>query len=280
MKQWLKVLLATLLVSSVTQCGDDGDPVSSVPEKTAQLDRIQAVPPLPSPSGTGTFSLNDDGTELTYDVRVEGVPNIAASHFHNAPAGENGGVVRGIEGAFEGDVWVSSGVWSSTEADQPLTAALVEDLRAGNIYVNIHTADYGSGEIRGQILAENAGFETQLDRAQAVPPLPSPSGTGTFSLNDDGTELTYEVRVEGVPNIAASHFHNAPAGENGGVVRGIDGAFEGDVWVSSDVWSSTESDQPLTAALAEELRAGKIYVNIHTADYGAGEIRGQVVFTD
>ena len=122
----------------------------------AQLERVQEVPPLPSAGGTGTFTLNADGTELTYEVRVVGIPNVAASHFHNAAAGENGGVVRGIEGVFEGDVWVSSGVWSSNETDQPLTAELLEELRAGNLYVNIHTADYGPGEIRGQVLLEGA----------------------------------------------------------------------------------------------------------------------------
>ena len=92
---------------------------------------------------------------MTYEIRVEGIPAVAASHFHNAPGGANGRVVRGIEGAFDGDVWVSSGVWSSTEAgDQTLTADLVAELLAGNIYVNIHTADYGPGEIRGQVLRD------------------------------------------------------------------------------------------------------------------------------
>jgi hypothetical protein len=40
-------------------------------------------------------------------------------------------------------------------------------------------------------------FEAQLDRSQPVPPLSVSGGTGTFSLNADGTELTYEIRVRG-----------------------------------------------------------------------------------
>ena len=190
MKRCLSLFSGVMLGSAlVTSCGDssrdpvssrNGDPIAPAAKLTvsnavaatceipgcrpgfapvptalsAQLSRSQEVPPIPPAGGTGTFSLNADRTALTYEIRVEGIPAVAASHFHNAPAGENGGVVRGFEGTFDGDVWVSSGTWSSTEADQPLTADLVAELLAGNIYVNIHTADYGPGEIRGQVLRD------------------------------------------------------------------------------------------------------------------------------
>ena len=62
--------------------------------------------------------------------------------------------MRGLAGDFDGDVWVSSGTWSADETDQPLTSELVAELMAVNIYVNIHTADYGPGEIRGQVLRD------------------------------------------------------------------------------------------------------------------------------
>ena len=48
---------------------------------------------------------------------------------------------------------VLSGVWTSTDA-QPLTPALVSDLRAGKIYVNIHSDSFPAGEIRGQVIPE------------------------------------------------------------------------------------------------------------------------------
>ena len=244
-------------------------------ELSADLDRAQHD--IPESGGTGTFSLNDDETELTYEVRVEGIPEVTGSHFHNAAAGENGGVARGFEGAFDGDVWVASGTWTSSETDAPLTPELVAEIQAGNIYVNIHTADYGGGEVRGQVLADGADFAATLERAQQNPPIPVSGGTGTFTLTFGPTELAYEIRVDGIPTVAASHFHNAPAGENGGVARGIEGALDGDVWVSAGTWSADEVDSPLTPALVSELLAGNIYVNIHTADYGGGEVRGQVL---
>lgn len=243
---------------------------------TATLTRDQQVPPLPVSGGVGTFSLNADSTALTFEIRVVGVPSVTAAHFHNAPAGANGGVVRDLQGDVVDGEWVSSGTWSADEADQPLTADLLAELVAGNFYVNVHTEDYPAGEVRGQVLAEGAGFAATLSRQQGVPARPAAAGTATFRLNRAQTALSYDIRVEGVPTVSAAHFHNAEAGVNGGVVRELEGAFVGDVWVSSGLWSAGELEQPLTPALVAELLAGAIYVNVHTPDYGPGEVRGQV----
>ena len=74
--------------------------------------------------------------------------SIAAAHFHNAAAGTDGGVVRTISGDFTGNT--ASGLWTGTDSE-PLTDALIAELLAGNLYVNIHTAANGAGEIRGQV---------------------------------------------------------------------------------------------------------------------------------
>ena len=250
-------------------------PSNAQTELGASIDRAQEVPPIPTAAGSATFSTNGDGTELTYEIQVWGIPGVAAAHFHNAAMGENGGVVRELLGDFEDDAWVSAGVWSSDEADQPMTSDLVDELNAGNIYINVHTADYGPGEIRGQILDMSA----ELGRDQQVPPIPAAAGLAALMLNDDGTELAYEIRVWGIPAVAAAHFHNAPMGENGGVVRELAGEIEEDMWVSAGVWSSDEADQPLSADLVDELMAGNIYINVHTADYGPGEVRGQILLS-
>jgi hypothetical protein len=106
-------------------------------------------------SGIGTFTLNAAKTQLSFKITVYDLSAIAAAHFHNAVAGTNGGVVRGFSAASEitsmgANTWRISGAWTSTDA-QPLTSALVQELEAGNIYVNFHTAAHGSGELRGQV---------------------------------------------------------------------------------------------------------------------------------
>lgn len=244
---------------------------------TAQLGRSQVVPEIPASSGTGTFALNADSTELTYDIRVVGIPTVSNAHFHLGAAGSSGGVVRGLTGVVEDGVWVSTGVWRSSDASQPLTATALGDLIAGNLYVNIHTADYGGGEIRGQVLAGGAGFEAVLDRSQVVPSIPASAGTGTFTLSADRQSLDYDIRVEGIPAVTAAHFHRAAAGSSGGVVRALSGTVTDGIWVSTGTWNADDASQPLTQALVLDLLRGRLYINVHTADYGGGEIRGQVL---
>lgn len=119
----------------------------------ALLDGGQEVPPVTtSGSGWGTFSLNGDSTALTYEVTVQNLMgNITAAHFHNAAQGSNGGVVKTIHsgGTTTGDT-TFVGVWTSSDSE-PLTPAMVEELCAGNLYINVHTDQFPAGEVRGQI---------------------------------------------------------------------------------------------------------------------------------
>jgi hypothetical protein len=106
-------------------------------------------------SGSGTFKLNALKTQFTYNLSVTGLADLTAAHFHNAAAGSTGGVVRDVSFTTADSVtWTASGIWSATEADQPLTSALVTELEAGNIYVNVHTTAVAAGEIRGQVTAQ------------------------------------------------------------------------------------------------------------------------------
>jgi hypothetical protein len=237
----------------------------SAQDFTATISRSQAVPSIPESAGTATLTLSDDGTELLYDISVQGIPAVTAAHFHSAAAGQNGGVAFPLAGEIVGDAWVSSGAWTEIPAD------MADAIRNGGIYINVHTADYPGGEVRGQVLGAGTDFGASLERAQVGPAIPAPGGTATLSL--DGSALTYEISVWGLPNIAAAHFHNAPVGETGGVVERLQGDFNTDgIWVSAGVW-----DVPSDIMVA--LNNGGIYINVHTADYGVGEVRGQVFAT-
>ena len=242
---------------------------------TASLDSAQEVPAptgaVPG-KGTGSFTLNDARTELSYRVTVTGLSgNIAAGHFHNGPAGTAAGVVRTL--TFVGNT--ASGVWKNTDS-QALTDSLVRELLKGRLYINVHTAVNPGGEIRGQVLLTTGiGFTAALDSTQEVPAptgaVPG-KGTGSFTLNAARTELTYNVTVNGLSgNIAAGHFHNGPAGTAAGVVRTL--TFAGNT--ASGVWKNTDS-QALTDSMVSELLKGRIYVNVHTAVNPGGEIRGQL----
>ncbi|MCH7858806.1 MAG: CHRD domain-containing protein, partial [Candidatus Marinimicrobia bacterium] len=139
-----------------------------------------------------------------------------------------------------------------------LTDALIVELLAGNLYVNVHTAANGAGEIRGQVyLSSGTGFKARLTAEQQTHAVTDSSGmgTGSFTLTDAG--LAFNVTVEGLSGaIAAAHFHNGAAGVAGGVVHTITGDFTGNT--ASGLWTSTDAEA-LTDALIAELLAGNLY---------------------
>lgn len=229
------------------------------------------VPVTTDGVGTGTFTLNEEG--LHYQITVTGLSGpITNAHFHNAAAGSNGGVVRGISETFVGGT--SSGVWSSDDSS-PLSDAMIEELLAGRIYVNIHTGANPGGEIRGQVtLPSGTGFSAPMDAGQETATVLSDgSGTATFAF-DPFAGLSFWITVDGLTGpITAAHIHRAPAGENGSPVRTLTELFAGGT--ASGVWRSFD-DEPLTAELIQDLVDGNLYVNVHTAANGPGEIRGQI----
>jgi hypothetical protein len=86
---------------------------------------------------------------VEYDITIEGLlGTFQLAHFHDAPAGVNGGVVKTITGSFSG--FTATGVWAAGDAE-PLTPARIARYLTGDLYLNVHTSSFGNGEIRGQL---------------------------------------------------------------------------------------------------------------------------------
>lgn len=118
---------------------------------TATLTGAQEVPPVTTTaSGSATFTLSADQTDLTYSITAQNFSSaVTAAHFHLAAPGVNGGVVEDIGANIVGDsaALTIQGTFADLGADE--LAALL----AGNLYVNIHTTNFPGGEIRGQLTA-------------------------------------------------------------------------------------------------------------------------------
>ena len=160
---------------------------------TASISGTQSVPVVAtSATGTGSFMLNDDRTELTYTVSYQGLSGaVTGAHFHRGVAGVNGSVIKGFvtTGALASGMF--TGVWKASDATQPLTTAFVESLLTGRVYVNIHTAANPGGEIRGQVnLGTALQFTVDLSSAQENPSNASTgTGTGVFVLSPDRSSI-------------------------------------------------------------------------------------------
>ena len=127
----------------------------------AALKGSSETPPVDA-KGTGTATFTVSGTSVDYKISASGLSGDAtAAHIHVGPATAAGPVVvpfpaKAISNGANGSVTISG---SFTSADiKPQTNPSIKNLddllaqmRAGNTYVNIHTAAHPPGEIRGQI---------------------------------------------------------------------------------------------------------------------------------
>ena len=98
----------------------------------------------PDASGTAEISIADELTRVCWDLNdLRGLGPITGAHIHRGSAGTDGPVVLALAQANEGG-WRGC----SRETDW-VQQAFDEGLE--NYYVNVHTAEYPKGAIRGQL---------------------------------------------------------------------------------------------------------------------------------
>jgi hypothetical protein len=139
------------------------------------LTGAEEVPARPTQGqGQAIFHLSDDGTSVDFKLMATNIDNVIAAHIHVGPTGVNGPVVVFLYGPAAPGGGRQTGVLSTGTftaanltgplAGQPLSV-LIEAMRSGNAYVNVHTndgvaptnegpGDFPGGEIRAQIIEE------------------------------------------------------------------------------------------------------------------------------
>ncbi|MEO0449271.1 MAG: CHRD domain-containing protein [Pseudomonadota bacterium] len=257
---------------------------------------------------TITFTVADDGSvTYTTDIDIESLDSdtLTVGHLHNAPAGANGPVVQDILA----DARDTTGEIAGSTVDVPAleivvnsaatTADVLSEAEAGNIYYNIHSSNFPAGEVRGQLVLasddrDSAGYGDVTFTAilngenevqdPAVVTNADGAGTITFTVATDGSvSYTTTVNIENFDSdtLTVGHLHNAAAGANGPVVQdiladaGADGAVTGST-IQQPQLDITVAESTVDSAVLDEAEAGNIYFNIHSTDFPAGEVRGQL----
>lgn len=129
---------------------------------------------------------------------------------------------------------------------------------------------------------DSRNFRTHLSGDDVIPPVDTNAqGQAKFQLNKAGDELSFKLNVANIDDVVGAHIHQAPAGENGGIVVFL----FGNPFTDAVTVHGTLAEGRITAtdvigldfdALLTAMREGSTYVQVHTLANPPGEIRGQV----
>jgi hypothetical protein len=107
-----------------------------------KLSGAEETPPVTtSASATGTITIDKDKS-VSGSVKASGIDGTVA-HIHVGAPGQSGPPIITLEKGADG-------VWS-VPAGSKLTDDQYASFKAGNLYVNVHSADHKPGEIRAQL---------------------------------------------------------------------------------------------------------------------------------
>gem|GEM_PF-757837 len=169
--------------------------VKRVDNFVASLSGFNESPPSQSVgSGSATMRMvGDDGVlEVTFAVsNLAG--DLTASHIHLGNVGQNGGVSLNL---------APSGTSFSATYDITGNTALIDAMRSGGAYVNVHSSAYPAGELRGQVHSSpNAAPAEASSSAPADVTVAGDPTTNLYSISwlpvadPDGDTVNYLLQM-------------------------------------------------------------------------------------
>ena len=169
--------LGTGLGPTTAAALDVQDDVDDLGTFIAAMTGTQQTDPVETDAtGGAVCSLLEGGDELEFSLLVNAIEDVDQAHIHLGEVGEDGPVVAWLypepgaeepellEGRADG-VLATETITDDDVEDEAggSVATLVEEIRDGNAYVNVHTTAYPDGEIRGQLLTVEDAAASILD---------------------------------------------------------------------------------------------------------------------
>ncbi|MDJ0516144.1 MAG: CHRD domain-containing protein [Trichodesmium sp. MO_231.B1] len=264
------------------------------------ISELQEVPPIADGPATGTFDAFLPGNILLLEGNFEELSSAlfpvgaedsegnpqSAIHVHQGEIGQNGGIVRNLNVIDNGD---SSGIFNGafTLTDEETAAA-----EADGFYINLHTENNQSGELRGQVVfldvQASLGLGLPMSELFEVPPVEDTAAEGIVNailtgdnlliqgtFSDLSSDLFSVGATDSEGNLQSSvHLHEGLANSTGGIVRNFNVIDNGD-GSGGFFGSFSLSDDEVVAA-----ESGNFYINLHTDNNPSGELRTQVLLNE
>jgi hypothetical protein len=247
---------------------------------------VPGGPAVNDPDGKAVALLDVTGDRVTFALRWKGfVPSLG--HIHEGVAGKNGALEVPLFGtAMPDTVHSATGQVAITDAE---LATRIRTNPSG-FYVNLHSAQFPGGAVRGQLKPLHNNDINPLDiikggelRAlsngdQEVPKndaskVGDPDGHAVTFLNPKGTNVDYSFAWVDIKSPAKGHIHEGVFGKNGDVVFDFfnrpvpDGIFA----VSGQL---AEQNPDVVKRVRDNPQ--NYYSNIHTVEFPDGAVRGQL----
>jgi CHRD domain len=233
------------------------------------------------PDGRAVEVVRIQGDQACFAVRWANIAAPVAHHIHVGAAGVNGAVQVPFFGtAIPATI---NSIAGCVTADATLLQTIVRN--PTGFYVNLHTAEFPAGAVRGQLHAlripvsltafvlQRGRFNLAASGANEVPAA-DPDGRAivTTRLNNDTGFAQFSEAWRNLGPVVASHIHSGVAGVSGPIVVPFyNGALPaGTFAVSGSV--------TVAATVAQGINANPagFYANIHTTEFPPGAVRGQL----
>jgi hypothetical protein len=287
------VALVTALVAGLTVLAAPGAAAAGkVTLLSAGLKGAREVPGPGDPDGRGRAVVRLAGGKACFVLRWSGISAPTAAHIHTGRAGIAGPVAvlffePGRNAASLPDTL--NAVAGCVEVNRDLARAIAASPR--DWYVNVHTADFPNGAIRGQLrrggdldLDLPHQLTARLSGANEVPPA-DPDGRGLALIRAGRQRVCFAVGWERITPPIFAHIHRGAVGVNGPVVVLFFDVPELDpnqpmppAQLPATISAAAGCLNGQDPALLREIRGqpSAFYVNVHTPEFPGGAIRGQL----
>lgn len=219
---------------------------------------------------SGTF----DNLSSPINVAIAG-----GAHIHLGAAGTNGGVIRSL--TFDPNVDLTGATLEASANTFTLTEDEITAFRNRGLYLNVHTINFASGEVRTQLLAEaNYYMNAPLSGASESIPV-NTDASGAVILEVRGENAIAVGGFSGLSSDLATdiaggaHIHYGFAGQNGAIALLLNATLNDDN--RSGVFAAIDNNLALNAGKVDTLRHRMFYVNVHSTNNQGGELRGQAL---
>jgi CHRD domain len=284
------VLAAALVFGLAILAAPAAAASGKVTRLAATLDGANEVPSPGDPDGRGSAFVRLARDKACFVLQWSKITAPTAAHIHSGKAGVAGPVVvlffqPAINAASLPDTLDS--VAGCVAVDPGVARKIAASPR--DYYVNIHTADFAPGAIRGQLhrsrhldldLPHQLG--ARLNGANEVPGPGDPDGRGLALVRTGRERVCFALGWTGIAAPIFAHIHSGAAGVAGPVVvlffdvPELAGAPTAALPDTIAAAAGCVGDQ--NPALLRDIRRhpADYYANIHNLDFVPGAIRGQL----